>query len=113
MLHFFQILIGLKNALEAAASSKSLVDKISLGVEVGLITNQLADNLAASVLVQDIMDSMELLVKGIPQFRQDKRREIPSVTQLRYNLIDNTQGSHSNCSVNVQFLYQGFSGQPH
>ena len=86
----------MKNALESAASSKSLVDKISLGVEVGLITNQLADNLAASVLVQDIMDSMEITVKGIPQFREDKRREIPSVTQLRYNSIDNSRKLLSN-----------------
>ena len=106
MMLFFQILIGLKNALESATSSKSLVDKISLGVEVGLIANQLADNLAASVLVQDTMDSMELLVKGIPRFKEDKRREIPSVTQLRYNLIDNTQAFHSNVSENIQFLYQ-------
>ena len=99
MLLFLQILIGLKNALESAASSKSLVDKISLGVEVGLITNQLADNLAASVLVQDIMDSMEIIVKGIPQFREDKRREIPSVTQLRYSSIDNPRGLHSNSQI--------------
>ena len=80
---FFQILIGLKNALESAVSSKSLVSKISLGVEVGLITNQLATNLAASVLVQDLMDDLAVLVKGIPQYRMDNRREIQAVTQLR------------------------------
>ena len=63
------------------------MNKVSLGVEVGLITTQLADNLAASVLVQDIMDNLEVLVKGVPQYRNDKRREIQAVTQLRYSSL--------------------------
>ncbi len=83
---FCQILLGLRQALELAASTKSLVDKISLGVEVGLITNQLGENLAASALVQDTMDGLELLLKGVPHYRDDKRRELQVVTQLRYSL---------------------------
>lgn len=80
-----QILIGLRNALELAVSTKSLANKISLGVEVGLITNQLAENLAASVLVQETSEGVQRMVKGISKYRNDVRQELSVATQLRYS----------------------------